>query len=54
MTGGGPGNATTTLPIFMYNQAFINYQLGYGTAISMLLLIMGIVLSLFYIRSLKE
>jgi multiple sugar transport system permease protein len=54
MTGGGPGTATTTLPIFMYNQAFINYQLGYGTAISMLLLIMGIVLSLFYIRSLKE
>ncbi|MFD0698774.1 carbohydrate ABC transporter permease [Paenibacillus sp. GCM10027628] len=54
MTGGGPGTATTTLPIFMYNQAFINYQLGYGTAISLLLLIMGIVLSLFYIRSLKE
>nr|WP_270885699.1 sugar ABC transporter permease [Paenibacillus aestuarii] len=54
MTGGGPGTATTTLPIFMYNQAFINYQLGYGTAISLLLLLLGIVLSLFYIRSLKE
>ncbi|WP_248927191.1 carbohydrate ABC transporter permease [Paenibacillus hamazuiensis] len=54
MTGGGPGTATTTLPIFMYNQAFVNYQLGYGTAISLLLLLMGVVLSLFYIRSLKE
>jgi multiple sugar transport system permease protein len=54
MTGGGPGTATTTLPIFMYNQAFINYQLGYGTAISMLLLLLGVVLSLFYIRSMKE
>ncbi|MCJ8012481.1 sugar ABC transporter permease [Paenibacillus sp. KQZ6P-2] len=54
MTGGGPGTATTTLPIFMYNQAFVNYQLGYGTAISLLLLLIGIVLSLFYIRSLKE
>jgi multiple sugar transport system permease protein len=54
MTGGGPGTATTTLPIFMYNQAFINYQLGYGTAISLLLLLMGVVLSLFYIRSMKE
>ncbi|MDU0206038.1 carbohydrate ABC transporter permease [Paenibacillus sp. MAH-36] len=54
MTGGGPGTATTTLPIFMYNQAFINYQLGYGTAISLLLLLLGIVLSLFYIRTLKE
>lgn len=54
MTGGGPGNSTTTLPIFMYNQAFVNYQLGYGTAISLLLLFIGIVLSLFYIRSMKE
>ncbi|ASS64802.1 MULTISPECIES: sugar ABC transporter permease [unclassified Paenibacillus] len=54
MTGGGPGTATTTLPIFMYNQAFVNYQLGYGTAISLLLLLIGIVLSLFYIRSMKS
>lgn len=54
MTGGGPGTSTTTLPIFMYNQAFVNYQLGYGTAISLLLLLIGIVLSLFYIRSMKE
>ncbi|WP_438350453.1 carbohydrate ABC transporter permease [Paenibacillus sp. FA6] len=54
MTGGGPGTSTTTLPIFMYNQAFVNYQLGYGTAISLLLLFIGVVLSLFYIRSMKE
>ncbi len=54
MTGGGPGTSTTTLPIFMYNQAFVNYQLGYGTAISLLLLLLGIILSLFYIRSMKE
>lgn len=54
MTGGGPGTSTTTLPIFMYNQAFVNYQLGYGTAISLLLLFIGIVLSLLYIRSMKE
>ncbi|CAH0118407.1 Melibiose/raffinose/stachyose import permease protein MelD [Paenibacillus sp. CECT 9249] len=53
MTGGGPGTSTTTLPIFMYNQAFVNYQLGYGTAISLLLLLIGIILSLFYIRSMK-
>lgn len=54
MTGGGPGTSTTTLPIFMYNQAFVNYQLGYGTAISLLLLFIGIVLSMLYIRSMKE
>ncbi|CQR48485.1 Lactose transport system permease protein LacF [Paraliobacillus sp. PM-2] len=53
LTGGGPGEKTTTLPIFMYDQAFVNYQLGYGTAISLVLLLIGITLSLIYIRFLK-
>lgn len=53
MTGGGPGTATQTLPIFMYNQAFVNYQLGYGTAISLILLLVGIVASLVYMRSMN-
>ncbi|MBV7504296.1 sugar ABC transporter permease [Bacillus sp. sid0103] len=53
MTGGGPGTSTQTLPIFMYNQAFVNYQLGYGTAISLILLVIGIGASLIYIRSMK-
>ncbi|MBM7691615.1 multiple sugar transport system permease protein [Peribacillus deserti] len=53
MTGGGPGTSTQTLPIFMYNQAFVNYQLGYGTAISLILLVIGIGASLIYMRSMK-
>lgn len=53
LTGGGPGTKTETLPIFMYNQAFINYQLGYGTAISLVLLVIGIIASLLYVRLLK-
>lgn len=53
LTGGGPGNKTTTLPVFMYNEAFVNYQLGYGTAISLVLLAIGIILSLIYIRLMK-
>lgn len=53
MTGGGPGTKSTTLPIFMYNEAFINYQIGYGTAISMILLIIGAALSIFYTRQMK-
>lgn len=51
MTGGGPGTLTTTLPILMYNQAFVNYQIGYGTAISMILLVLGVVLSVFYTKA---
>lgn len=54
MTGGGPGTSTLTLPIFMYRQAFVSQQLGYGTAISMLLLVIGIVLSIIYTRVLRD
>jgi multiple sugar transport system permease protein len=53
LTGGGPGNKTETLPLFMYHQAFANYQLGYGTAISLVLLFIGIIASIIYIRMMK-
>lgn len=53
LTGGGPGIQTETLPIFMYHQAFVNFQLGYGTAISLILLLIGMVVSIAYIRLLK-
>lgn len=53
MTGGGPSGATATLPVLMYEQAFVNYQLGYGTAISLIILAIGIIFSLAYIKLLK-
>lgn len=53
MTGGGPGNQTSTLPVFMYKQAFVSYQLGYGTAISLVLLVIGAIASLLYMKTLK-
>lgn len=53
LTGGGPGNSTETLPLYMYHQAFVNYQLGYGTAISLVLLLIGIIASLLYMKLLK-
>lgn len=43
-------NTVQTLPVFMYIRAFKNYELGYGTAISMLVLIIGAIFSLFYVR----
>ncbi len=51
LTGGGPSMDTTTIPIYMYNQAFRSYQIGYGTAISVILLIFGICLSVFFVRA---
>lgn len=54
MTGGGPGNSSNVLSVFMYRQAFSNYQLAYGTAISVVLLLIGAVLAAFYIRLLRR
>lgn len=54
MTNGGPGTSTLTLPIFMYRQAFVSQQLGYGTAISMLLLCIGLILSIIYTRIIRN
>lgn len=53
MTGGGPGVSTATLPLFMYKQAFVSYQLGYGTAISFVLLLLGAIASLIYMKTLR-
>lgn len=53
MTGGGPGMKTSTLPVFMYKQAFVSYQLGYGTAISLVLLLLGAAASFIYMKLLK-
>ncbi|WP_298845361.1 carbohydrate ABC transporter permease [Clostridium sp.] len=53
MTGGGPANATTTLPLLMYKEAFGSFQIGYGTAIAMILLVIGVILSIFYVKSSK-
>jgi multiple sugar transport system permease protein len=53
MTGGGPAIATTTLSIFMYQKAFIAYQIGYGMAIALFILLIGICLSLIYTRLIR-
>lgn len=53
LTGGGPGNESETLPMLMYNQAFKLQDLAYGTAISVVLLGLGGVLSMIYVISLR-
>ncbi|MFF4508727.1 carbohydrate ABC transporter permease [Streptomyces sp. NPDC001401] len=53
MTRGGPGNKSQTLPLFMYEQAFQNSMIGYGTAVALLLLLVGSLFSLVYLRLLR-
>lgn len=34
MTGGGPANLTTTLPLYIANQAIQYHNFGYGSALT--------------------
>ena len=54
LTGGGPGNASQVLSTYMYQQGFVNYQIAYGTAVSVILLLVGVILSVFYVRALRR
>lgn len=53
MTGGGPGTASQTTPLYMYEQSFKFYQLGYGTAMALVLLIIGALFSAIYLRLIR-
>lgn len=46
LTGGGPGRATTTLVLSIYNSAFKDYKMGYASAISVILLFIVLAVSL--------
>jgi multiple sugar transport system permease protein len=37
LTGGGPGHATEIYPVFVYNEAFRLYKIGYGAAASFIM-----------------
>lgn len=54
MTGGGPGTKSQTLPIYMYQEAFKFYHLGYGAALALVLLVLGGGFSLIYLRIMRK
>ncbi len=50
MTGGGPLDATTTLPILVYLKAFTDFEFGRAAAVAILTFgILGILLGLYFI-----
>ncbi|MCQ4080461.1 sugar ABC transporter permease [Streptomyces sp. RB6PN25] len=53
MTRGGPGNRSQTLPLFMYEKAFQDSLIGYGTAVALLLLVVGAFFSVIYLRLMR-
>jgi raffinose/stachyose/melibiose transport system permease protein len=50
LTGGGPGFATRILPLDMYVNGFERADMGYASAISVVLVAAGLALSLLLIR----
>lgn len=50
MTRGGPGFSSTTLPIMIYRAAFIDFDIGFASALSVLLFAILLVFSYYYIQ----
>jgi multiple sugar transport system permease protein len=46
LTGGGPGNATKILPIYLFEVSFKFFKLGRGAAIALTLLVVTIILGM--------
>lgn len=54
MTAGGPANGSTTLPVLAYQEAFKFGDIGYGTAVATVLIVIGGVFGAAYLRLLRE
>ncbi len=50
MTGGGPANATTTLIIQSYKEAFQRFNVGFGTSLAVIAMILMLGVGVVYLR----
>lgn len=51
MTNGGPGTSTRVLPLHMYIKGFVGFEMGYASALAVLLVIVGTTLSIVVVRA---
>jgi multiple sugar transport system permease protein len=54
LTAGGPDGRSEILPVFVYQVAIFDGQLGFGSAISLLMLLINLVMAVAYLRLLRE
>lgn len=54
LTQGGPGTATLTAVIWIYTTGFLQYRFGYAAALSIVLLVVLVLLSVIQIRALRR
>jgi raffinose/stachyose/melibiose transport system permease protein len=50
MTRGGPVNASEMMATYMYSHAFLRFQLGYGSAVALVMLLFCLIFSVVYQR----
>jgi multiple sugar transport system permease protein len=50
LTGGGPANATTPLILLAYREAIQRYNIGYGTALAVISMVLMLILGALYLR----
>ena len=53
LTRGGPGNATELVGIYIYNQGFQFFELGYGSAAAMVMLVISLFFAYLYLRLMR-
>jgi len=51
LTTGGPGYATTVTPLYIYQQAFSSYRIGYASAMTLVFLIIVFIISYFALKA---
>ncbi|QPM68983.1 carbohydrate ABC transporter permease [Atribacter laminatus] len=54
LTFGGPGSSTETASFYVYRVSFKLFQMGYGAALSYILLIITIIIANLFVKSLKQ
>jgi multiple sugar transport system permease protein len=54
MTKGGPANSTVSAVHWIYSRAFINYDVGYGAALAVVVLVLLVGINLIQMRVLRE
>lgn len=50
LTGGGPGQSTMVLPLDMYQKGFVGFEMGYASAIAVIVMLLGTLMSLAVVR----
>ena len=54
MTKGGPVNASEVMATYMYRFGFVRFQLGYGSAVALVMLLICLAFSIAYLRLARQ